>query len=337
MIYDLEKLTIKSRNPLYYYDTDNEAIGHIVNEYNDGEYIELEHYDFNSYKIPIVGNYIIIPEKGIILFKSQNDAIRLTSMLTNHGNIFTICHTAFQSMKHDNNFIKKMTKKYPIDFEDGLYSFENLDECVDENLMELRYLNHNNDIRKVHQIESENLKNYIDDFLLMSLFSSKNDFKHERFVFEIKIEGNYVYVAGYAIGSTKEIVGPMYFTAINNYPIFTSKFQAGDFRYVAEKNNRNNIQQLAVNIAESQYRQYTTKMKQYKDDLLVSKVNMWCNTINSNIVPLVNNEFVGGKIKTKFKDFKNNKNKKKLSQLKTEIGDHEINIVNITNDELIEL
>lgn len=278
MYTDLTHLEVLSRRPLWYY-YDNQPVC-VENNYSNEEVVRIYKADGNSYDIPIKGDSVIITEIGATLYKTQEDAIRFRDVDNDLNSLSILIKNQFNSSMRNPDV--KTISGYPIDFSNGLYSVSNFDDYLYSNstLLELRYLDSQDIVRKIHQVESNNLINYINDYMTVHNID-KYDIANERIVFEIYIENRKVYIDTFSISYCSNMSGPIMWSPINNYPLFTSKFEAQAYRY--ELRNKNENTRAAITILRKQYEKQHMVNKQIVDAKIVDAVGAACDFVMGDL------------------------------------------------------
>lgn len=220
-VYNYELL---STNPLWILDDDNEPQV-IKNKYDNLEVIRVydnTNSEFNHYDYPIEPLVTYIPEIGEIFFKTQNDALRHSSLMSSESGILTLLDNGFEQSRH-NKAIDEFKKLKPV--ENGLYVIPEFDEALvipsSEWINTICYLSENG-VESVKNAD-ENINFYLHKYLNMIDIETRHNLENERLVFEIYTEMDKVYINHFFVKYHNCPSGPFYITRIMNYIVCPNK------------------------------------------------------------------------------------------------------------------
>ena len=229
-------IEIYAEEPLWINDNGNCRL--IPNQYSNLNVVKVYHADGTYQEYRIGKNYTVIPEAGLILYRTQEEAVKYQSLLLGGETKLVFLNNSFI----ENNEVA--TKFVPnIECEPGLYFVQEYDYMVSDKAMlelgEIRYLLNKGDIRtanikKPHAATGELetvFKNLVEEkgFLGKERLDAKKaiDF---RLIFEVSLVDGEINIDYFPV--YYRLIGDPFlrFSSLNGYPVFMTQEAAVWFR-----------------------------------------------------------------------------------------------------------
>lgn len=228
MYNDTDSIQILSRKPLWFINEEGQ-IGYIQNTYSDAEVVRvIKNTHITNY--PITEYLTVIPELNTVLFETQEYAIIGLAMMEDSGNQDLLLNNAAQVNIHSECYTTNGN------IQSGLYSYSVFDRLVEKpvNVMEVRYLDRNEKIKKIHESdELPRLNDIINEYIRFEdIQQAHHNVRSERLVFDILCENNKVWIKHFWIVDNGVDIGPIPFmvSPLNGFLMFTSKPNAAYYR-----------------------------------------------------------------------------------------------------------
>lgn len=293
MFQKLSKLQLLSENPLWINDNGNCTL--IPNVYSNLNVIRVFHgKKYQDYKIG--PNMTIIPSEGLVFYRTQEEAVRYQTLLNSKNG-------QEQQLVLNESFIQSRSackNEIEAEIEPGLYSLSVFDSMiVCDELLELRYLNNENLIKKIHPAEGELL-----DYIMKSNEKMPTDDASKcRIIYEAAkghTKGTSI-IEMFLINDEKgHDDGFVRFSMLNGYPIFVSKESAAIYR----KNMSCNKTPFQLTVGKTNDRKLKAQQAQIKDQELRNNIISGVQFLGNNLGNIYQYGTMAFK---KIKDFKNKK------------------------------
>lgn len=263
---------VRSLNVLWYLNEEN-VPEMIPNIYDNEEVVRVYQGTGGYMDYPITGSIMYIPVLGIVLFKTQNDAAAYMSIINTLEGCDIAVTNALQASR-----LSDANKEYSSwGIPDGVYCSEYLDSDNVSwgGLTELRYLNEENLIKKPKPIP-KHLESKLSNYLMQFNIALKHNFETERILFEIHSEGGKTYINHFFIAANQfDFNGPIIFTRMMNYPIFSSKEEAAIYRMNIEDGDMSIGTPMAANQSSLQSIKSVYDKERARKDLII-KIGKMC-------------------------------------------------------------
>lgn len=222
---NLNAITIRSRNPMYYINDDCDIV-EIPNIYDNCETIEINTGIFSKVIVPINTRITVVPKLGMFLFRTKDDALMFGRMLNKDGNNSLIRNSQYESIAKPNimvvssNFVKN-----------GLYSIEDCDKGLTGRKKGYCYLNDDNEIIEIPTIKSgSNVDTIITEYVNRNKDKLDNvNLANNKLIFEVFYQNGKSRVTHYLIDSHNSSRQMLFMSDLNSYKIFNSKEMAKNF------------------------------------------------------------------------------------------------------------
>ena len=297
MFQKMSQVQLLSENPLWINDNGNCTL--IPNVYNNMNVVRVFHgKKYQDYKIG--PNMTIIPSEGLVFYRTQEEAVRYQTLLNSKNGQeqqLVLNESFIQSRNVCKNEIK-------AEIEPGLYSFSAFDSVIVHNdLLELRYLNRENLIKKIHPAEGE-----LFDYIMNSnekMPTNPDNMPKCRIIYEVAkghTEGTSI-VEMFLINDEKSHSdGFVRFSMLNGYPIFVSKESAAIYR----KNMSCNKTPFQLTVGKTNDRKLKAQQAQIKDQELRNNIISGVQFLGNNLGNIYQYGTMAFK---KIKEFKDSRNK----------------------------
>lgn len=221
---NFDNITIRSRNPMYYID-DQYQIVELSNTYDDEEIIEIKNRGGTA-KVPINKKITIIPALGIIMFRTKDDALLFSRMLS-HGQTDLIKENIESQGITKDNVLKFSSA--PV--KNGLYSIEAYDKGLLGRKDGYCALTKNNERYHISQVTpGSNEDIAITEYINRTTRFDYMNFATNKIIFELLYQNGQVYVTSYTISSQGVAQGLVFISDLDNYRVFDNKHDAVNYQ-----------------------------------------------------------------------------------------------------------
>lgn len=240
MIQNIFGVSLYTENPMWI--NDEGEYKWLQNTYNSKNVVCVNYDDSGHFQEYNLGkNYTIIPEKSLILFKDQNEAIKYNSLLENDEGRHLFLYNFFV----ENREISIPLPQEYHNIESGLYCLDEYDKrmshaCKLEELDEIRYFNAWKETPFEMKTKKPKIISSGDPFGLFCLSQleipvecdehEKEVKLHYRVFFEVYNEEDAQVFRTFKIYVTSEVAGFHRFSELNGYPMFRNMESAIKFR-----------------------------------------------------------------------------------------------------------
>lgn len=273
MFTDTTSIQLFSRKPLWYINEEGE-IGYIQNTYSDAEIVRVvKNTHITNY--PITEYLTVIPELDTILFEKQEYAITGLSMMEEFGNQDLLLQNSQQINMHSDCYSAD-----GCNVPSGLYSYSEFDNLIDGslNINELRYLNRDEKIKKIHSSsEDQRLNEILTEYIryedVQVVHHNENS---EKLIFDILCENNKVWIKHFWVVDNGVDIGPVPFmiSPLNGFLMFTSKPNAAYYRNDVREGNTTAFTAMVGNGQQRSYNGAVRKqIKAQKKNAVIQIVN----------------------------------------------------------------
>lgn len=225
------RMAVYSRKPLYRLNERME-IETLLNIYDSSETVQIWFNNVSCITIKINDRITVVPETGDVLFTDQQDIIKYKDILNSNNLDLIISNSANHSK------INKRNEKFTTCCKEnikGLFSIEPFDDiCINTNLMEMRYIDSNNIIKKIQHIDvvHPEVMDALSNYIIFHSDICDEILMEGRLIFEIvKTENKTVTINHFIVTSDHIVPNIICYTPLQNYPVFPDQYSAKRFRF----------------------------------------------------------------------------------------------------------
>lgn len=249
-MFESSNYTVFSRRPLYIVG-DECTVKIVDNTYDDLEVIRVYYFGEDNYRdTPIEPGITFVPDLGMFFYSSEGLARQNAITSETYGGRVCIMENCLEGSKK-NKAIYKFKEKEGNHIEQGLYVIDSFDDELPETtwLKNICYVNEKKEVCSPKKASDE-LNEYLRDYLLVNNIETRHDLEKERLIFEVFVEKEYVYINHFFVHISLESFDVFYFTRIMSYPVFCNKLGATMYRNKLSSggNNEMSLEQAQKNL-----------------------------------------------------------------------------------------
>jgi hypothetical protein len=221
------QFTIYSEHTLFVVD-ENQKPQRCLNEYSDLEVIRVLFPNGETRDYPIEDGFTLVPPLALIFFSKEEDAYRFSQILDTDDGLDVVLSNVENASRRS-----RFNEEFSGTMKNGVYCIPYFDENLSEHswLNEIRYLDENMNIKKPIPVDEKDKDKFI-LYMTMHDVDGHINYNLDRLLFEVVSEDGKTYINHFVIQPGQTLnSAPIYFTRNYQFPIFSSKEYAWEYRY----------------------------------------------------------------------------------------------------------